>query len=155
MVLFLAFLLASACAGRTSSGTPDSVPNDASQTTPDAGSCAAPFNPSSQPSWDKACPPTYGEPTAICSDGGFVPIVRVGSCDMLRVVMYDFVTHSQLCVYEGSDARAALVGVRLEDDVPSFCDRTSDTIVAGDVPAECNPPTPCAPPLRRRLTTAT
>jgi hypothetical protein len=107
----------------------------------DGGPCTAPL---SQPlGWgDQTCPATYPAPGTNCYDGGtFQPGVSTGSCGAFQAVLFSYVTHTLVCVYASANG-GALVGGRAVDDINSFCNHTSDTIVAGEVPDSCLPDTP-------------
>ena len=71
----------------------------------------------------------------------------IGSCegctrnnDCFDVVAFDWGTHTQYCHYprDGYDRLTNLIGVTLEDDVPSYCSGTSRSIKGGTAPATCD-----------------
>lgn len=76
----------------------------------------------------------------------FLPArVHEASCTGYRVRSFGFGTHVFTCWYESSGQ--TLVGAEFIDDVSTFCNRTSNALVAGDLPTvSCIPLTEIADP---------
>jgi hypothetical protein len=63
----------------------------------------------------------------------------IGTCEGLRVVVYDWDTHGKACIY-GGVGDSALVGASLFDDTHTFCSDASNGITGGRVPDSCAAP---------------
>ena len=76
-----------------------------------------------------ACPPAFStDPQQLC--GSFPPIQGLyqQTYGDLRALWWDWGTHGIACFYDASGAR---VGVVQYDDVPTYCNRQSYSIRAG------------------------
>jgi hypothetical protein len=83
------------------------------------------------------CRPTFIEMVAYlddCSNGPARTARFAGRCDGVYGVHVHWATHSYQCFYDRDSKE--LVGAVKYDDVPSFCDGTSDYMRAGKAP-EC------------------
>jgi hypothetical protein len=65
-------------------------------------------------------------------------MVSAGRCGGRAAVAYDWVTHWQLCTYDGADA-GSLVGALVEMDDNGFCNGSAYLMSAGQVPKSCDP----------------
>ncbi len=84
------------------------------------------------------CPSTYeGAVAFVCGiPSTFAPALRAGQCGGLAAVAYNWQSHWKVCVYDGVDS-GTLVGVEAENDITSFCNNTSFTVIGGRVPDSC------------------
>jgi hypothetical protein len=81
------------------------------------------------------CAGTYDAALTGCKVFGS-PAKFAGICGGLSAVAYSYGTSWFLCVYGGIDG-GGLVGMGAEEDIPEFCNGTSNTVTAGQVPDAC------------------
>jgi len=93
------------------------------------------------------CPPTLCAALASAESCNAIPqtgvTTRIETCDALTVITHDFSTHGKACYYSNpgtipgaiSAQEPKLVGATAWDDVPTYCDRTSNSIKTG---AQCS-----------------
>ena len=149
-----ALVVASTCGGCNSStgtastagggadGAADDAPNEASPldalddvaapdaqgdvAQPDAGDCSVGLS---------ACPPSFAAACAgLNGDGGFASDRYVGTCGGLNAAVTIVGASVRICVYADG---GAVQGVRMYDDIPSYCNDTSYEITGGEFPAIC------------------
>jgi hypothetical protein len=91
--------------------------------------------------WSLDCPDTYSSAQTWASNcesfaSLAAPLSRwVGSCNGFLSVVVGWGTHTKSCFYDPTTA--VLVGAEADDDVPTYCNHTSSSILAGSYPKEC------------------
>jgi len=83
-----------------------------------------------------SCPGTYAaavDPGFACSSALQGAMASAGTGMGLGMVSYSWGTHGQVCVYADT-ANGSLVGAIAFDDLPDYCDQTSNSVQAGNVP---------------------
>jgi hypothetical protein len=100
----------------------------------DAGECRGEPSELASLGWEGPCPSLVdaGVPSLSCIDR--TPGLKVywAACDQGETLHFSFGgTHSQVCFYE----RGALVGLKMQNDTPAFCNQTSSTLTIGSTDA--------------------
>lgn len=91
--------------------------------------------------WSLDCPDTYSLAQTWASNcesfaSQAAPLHRdVGSCSGFLSVIVSWGTHAKSCYYDSTTG--GLVGAEADDDVPTYCNHTSSSILAGSYPEQC------------------
>jgi hypothetical protein len=118
--------------GATPPGTLDSAiaVDTAGPSIIDAGQCRGEPSELASLGWEGPCPSLVdaGVPSLSCIDR--TPGLKVywAACDQGETLHFSFGgTHSQVCFYE----HGSLVGLKMQNDTPAFCNQTSSTLTIG------------------------
>jgi hypothetical protein len=106
------------------------------------GACKGDLNTVAASWWTK-CPPTLSAAMAwaeSCPATQSGAITQVATCGLRATITFDYGTHGKDCHYDippPCQGEAELVGAEAWDDVPTYCEGTSNRIEAGRTTLRC------------------
>lgn len=133
-----ATLALAACSGDGGDGTADAARDGGADGRAEGGACTGSLE-DVNTSWQTLAPcPASADEARVraCIGGPSRETITVRECAGTVTLWHRYAFLGRMCVYDASTAQ--LVGAQKSDDVPSFCERTSATIEAGDVARACS-----------------